>query len=366
LSLSSTEISSLYLAATLLAAAPLTYLGGLTDRWGLYRSAIVAVLGIATACAVAASVQHVAALLVAFWLMRMIGSGTLTLIANNTLAHWFHRRLGMASSAMQLGMAGAIAFAPGLMLALIGMVGWREAYWLLAALLACVLAPLIAFTYREPSDNGGSKAVGGLKARNDAAPETHDATLGEAMRTAPFWVLHATIGAWALIGTALMFHLEAVFHSRGATAAQSAWATTVMAVGVASLQLSGGILADRLGVRPLLAAAMTAIAGGCLTIGLSQGAVSLLAGYAFYGAGQGMMTIVASVGWPRYFGRSHLGRIRGTATTSAVACSSMGPLALGASIDHGGIETAFWGFAATAFVLAVISGYVLAPHTPRH
>ena len=45
------------------------------------------------------------------------------------------------------------------------------------------------------------------------------------------------------------------------------------------------------------------------------------------------MTVVSGTVWPRYFGRLHLGEIRGVALGAAVAGSSVGPLLIGLSID---------------------------------
>ena len=51
------------------------------------------------------------------------------------------------------------------------------------------------------------------------------------------------------------------------------------------------------------------------------------------GAGQGIFMSVKSTLWVRYFGRTHLGKIRGTITTVEVAASSTGPLLMGAAHD---------------------------------
>ena len=103
------KISAIYLIATVLASLALPYIGGLSDRFGLRRSILFAVAGMALVCGLASQIQGTLTLFVAFLFLRMIGPGTLVLLANNTLAAWFDRRLGMAIGVMQLTMAATMA-----------------------------------------------------------------------------------------------------------------------------------------------------------------------------------------------------------------------------------------------------------------
>jgi len=379
LSLSRTQLSAAYLVATLLASLPLAYLGGLSDKFGMRRVLLIAVAVMAAACALAASVQNVAMLFATFFIMRMVGPGLMTLLANNTLAAWFDRRLGVASGAMQLGMAGAIAVVPAGFYMLINTIGWRQAYLAMGAALAVGLLPLLWFVYRQSPSDVGQWPDGRAPDEDDpsladpsmSAGSAHgisgyanSLSLDEAIRTRSYWILLAATGAWALIGTGLVFHMQAVFTSRGLDEALAAWAPTAMAIGMAAMQITGGILADRIGVRWLVVMAMSGIAAGCSVVALSSG-LGLLLGYAVYGLAQGVMTIVAGTAWARYFGRAHLGRIRGTAVTAAVGSSSAGPLIMGASSDYlGGFEPSMWVFVAGAAALAVAGFWATPPALP--
>lgn len=376
LSLSRTELSAAYLVATLLAAAPLSYLGGLSDRFGMRRVLLIAVAVMSAACALAASVQNVAMLFITFFVMRMVGPGLMTLLANNTLAAWFDHRLGVASGAMQFGMAGAIAVVPAGLFALIELVGWRQAYLWMGAALGIGLLPLLWAVYRQspadvgqwpdgraPSDDELSTAGLPIGAGSVHGPTgyANSLSLDEAIRTRAYWILLAATGAWALIGTGLIFHMQAIFTSRGLDEVLATRAPTMVAVGMAVMQLTGGILADRIGVRWLAVASMAGIATGCSIIATAPGSL-LLAGYGVYGLAQGLMTIVAGTAWARYFGRAHLGKIRGTAVTAAVASSSAGPLIMGVSSDYlGGFEPSMWVFAAGAAMLAVAAVWATPP-----
>jgi MFS family permease len=150
-----------------------------------------------------------------------------------------------------------------------------------------------------------------------------------AMGTRTFWILIASTGMWSMIGTGLVFHLDALLASRGLTTAEAAWATPIMATCMAAMQLAGGRIADRAAPGRLAAAALVLVTGACTAFALGHGAM-LVAAYGVYGLGQGLMSLVNSTVWARYFGRPHLGKIRGTALASAISASAVGPLVLGA------------------------------------
>jgi MFS family permease len=246
--------------------------------------------------------------------------------------------------------------------------------------LAIGLLPLLWLAYRQspadvrqwpdgraPNDDDLSEDEISMSAgsQHGVSGYANSLSLDGAIRTRAYWILLAATGAWALIGTGLVFHMQAVFTSRGLDGALAAWAPTTMAIGMATMQIAGGILADRIAVRWLVVASMAGIAAGCSIIALADG-LSLLVGYGVYGLAQGVMTIVAGTAWARYFGRAHLGKIRGTAVTSAVASSSAGPLIMGVSSDYlGGFEPSMWIFVAGAAALAVAGFWATPPALPN-
>jgi OFA family oxalate/formate antiporter-like MFS transporter len=373
LGLSQTQLSATYLLATLLAAVPLSYVGGLADRLGLKRSMLAAVGAMAAACLLAASVQNVPMLFAACVSMRLFGPGVMTLLSNNTLAAWFDRRLGEASSAVQVSMAAAIALVPIGLMALIAAVGWREAYVFWGIALLVGVAPLVWWGYREDPCELGQVRDGLLDEptprrakptwrRELAVPHDDDAyDLRAAMRTRAFWILMIATSVWSMIGTGLVFHLESLLGSRGMSASDAAWATPVMAFCMALTQVLAGRIADRTAPGRLAATALVLMAASCITFATGHG-LALIGAYAVYGVGAGVTSLVSTTVWARYYGRVHLGRIRGTALTAAISASAVGPLVMGASVDFlGGFETSMWVFAAGACLSALVSPLATRP-----
>jgi OFA family oxalate/formate antiporter-like MFS transporter len=376
LGLSQTELSATYLLATLLAALPLGFVGALADRVGLKRSMLATVAAMGGACLLSASVTNVPTLFVAFVAMRMFGPGVMTLLANNTLAAWFDLRLGLASSVVQMVMAAAMAVVPLALMGMIAAVGWRETYAVLGAILVLAVLPLVWQTYRECPDDVGQQRDGGWTApagqgdllafqtSSDALAVLDDEAsfdLATAVRTRAFWILLAATSVWSMIGTGLVFHLDGLLASRGLSALEIAWTTPLMAVCMAATQLAGGRLADRVAPGRLAAVALAMEAGTCVMFA-TTGGILPVAAYGVFGAAQGVMSLVSSTVWTRYFGRRHLGKIRGTTLTVAISASAMGPLVMGVSFDYfGGFDTSMWAFAAAATALAMASPWATRP-----
>jgi len=81
------------------------------------------------------------------------------------------------------------------------------------------------------------------------------------------------------------------------------------------------------------------------------------------GGGQGVMMAVRATLWVRYYGRPHLGKIRGSLVTIEVAASSTGPFLMGAAHDvFGGYHEVLWLFAA---ISAPMIGFGLLATQPK-
>ena len=363
--LSKTGLSSIYLVATLLASLGITYVGSLVDRFGLRRAVLCAIAAMAGSCVFASQMTGVVTMFLSFLALRMSGPGSLTLLANNTLAAWFDRRLGKASSYMHVAMACAWAIVPVLFVMLIDSLGWRGAYLAIAGVLVLGLLPLLVILYRQsPAELGQLPDGTPASQLEQHTPFSwgNELNVSQAMRHGCYWILLAATAMWALVGTGMIFHLAAVFESVGLEARASTHAISSTAIVMGVTQLLGGIMADRLAVRWLLVTAMTLLTLACFILTGAVTQTSLVAAYVVFGCSSGLMTIVAGTAWARYFGRAHLGKIRGTSLTAAVGASALGPVAMGVSADYlGGFVPSFWLFAAVVSVVAVAAFWATPP-----
>ena len=153
-----------------------------------------------------------------YGIITALGQGALSFVGHNALiSFWFVRRRATAIGIASMGQGvGALVMVPMTQL-LIDQMGWRWTFIITGSLLLFILVPANAlFQRRAPQDVG--QFPDGDDAPTESRPGRHsemrpgqrDWTLGEAVRSFPFWCI--TIGHLAL-GTALfMINTHAIAH----------------------------------------------------------------------------------------------------------------------------------------------------------
>ncbi len=371
LNLSSSELSGAYMVGTMLASLPLIWVGALMDRYGPRRVLVGVVLLFGFTCMGMMQVSGLASLFVAFFFLRLLGQGSMSMLARNALAMWFERRLGFASGLSNIGMAAAVGAVPALGIALIDTYGWREAYALLGLSVWVLLLPLLAFVFRnKPEDLGqvpdGGAAVVDVQVRAAAGADGWDFSLEQVLRSRSYWIAVCAMASWSMSGTGAQFHIVSIFAGRGLGSIEVATMFSIYAVVIACVRLGGGVLADTVPLNGLIAVAM-------LFQGLGLAALNILAiqwlPYIYpviFALGSGLLMSVGETMWVRYYGRRHLGKIRGSVSTIGVAASGVGPFVMGVAYDvFGGFSEVLWGCAALCVPLAILGLWATPPQRSR-
>ncbi len=358
-----------YTLGTIFGAFPITLFGWSMDRFGI-RATMLAMIGLfSMACLFMSLATGWVLLMFGFMFLRMLGPGALAFVSGNTLAYWFERRLGMVEGIRSLGTALAMAFTPMISLYLMHRFGWRGAYVCFAIFMAAVLLPLFWKFYRNrPGDLGqyiDGHSLQRIEADRNARqgqPHSPDFTLGQALRTPAFWIISGGTATYGLVQTALFFSLVPIFAERGLTATDAATMLSVFGVALTLMQFIGGMLADRFSSRHLMAAGLTLFSCGLGLITFGGTGLSPIVIGLIFGTSQGLFMGAAHPVWARYFGREHLGKIRGCLMTINVASSSLGPLFAGVTYDLFG----HFGFAMIVFTFAPLplAALSLAAHKP--
>ena len=339
LELSHSSLALAYMLGTLLAAIPIIYIGSLMDRFGLRASITGAVILFGCACLVMSRVDSFGMLLFAFFLLRLLGPGTLAFLSGNTLSFWFHRRLGTAEGIRQVGTAGAIALMPMLNLWLKNLYGWRDSYVILGFSVWIVMLPVMFLLFRNRPEDVG-QTLDGLPEEVPPSraeivkPDTQiDYSLRETMRMRSFWAVVGGSCLFSMILTAIIFSLIPIVQARGFSETNATNMLSVFAISMASLNLIGGFLADRYPVARMLGIGLALLGIGILTLlTMSSSWQGLLSG-CLLGSAQGLYGGASGPLWARFYGRLHMGKIRGLLMTSNVACSSLGPFLVGSFRD---------------------------------
>jgi OFA family oxalate/formate antiporter-like MFS transporter len=367
LSLSDSKLSFAYMMGTLLAAIPLIVVGPLSDRFGLKRIVLISVVGLSLTCFFAAKISGFYTLMLAFFLLRFLGQGSLTLLSINTVAMWFRSRVGRVTAAMSIGTAMTFAWIPEWIQESIALIGWPATYQWIAAILGIGVLPLILVLFRNRPEDMDLRVDGTLA---DSMPnhhglvtiDDHSLTMKQAMRSRAFYLVAATNTMWAMSGTGIVFYLFTLCEDRGFSSQIPADLFKTFGFSMLAMQLVGGVLADFLPLNRLLGIGSAMLCAGLALIGFGESVLSHH-GYAVtFGAGQGMLISVSAVLWVRYYGREHLGSIRGATWCCTVAGSGCGPLMMGISRDQlGGFEPAIVLFLAVMSLLAILVWWATPP-----
>ena len=380
LGLSNSSLSLAYMLGTFLAAFPLSLIGPLSDRWGLRRVTTIVIAGLSLTCFMASMVVGFWGLFAVFLMLRFLGQGALTLLGGHSISMWFRTKLGRVSAVMSIGTAIAFAWVPQWLAESIVEHGWRATFVMMATIVAVVMFPTMLFLFRNrPEDLG--LWVDGLrgdapqkKPSVNSSPQGEqsgacktpnpslDWELSEANQTPAFWIMAATNAIWAMVGTGVVFHLFTLCSDRGFSPQLPPSLFKAFGLSMLAMQLLGGILTDFLVLRRLLGIGVVMLTLGMIMICQGDSQWSFYCYAIVFGAGQGLLIAINSVIWVRYYGREHLGKIRGMVWCMTVAGSGCGPFFMGLSRDHlGSFEASLWGFTALMSPLTLFAWFADAP-----
>ena len=335
LGLSRGQVSLMYTLGTLAASFALPFVGRFIDRRGPRLAVAIIAALFALACVGMGFVSNLVTLFFGFLLIRGLGQGSLSLVSLYVVNVWFVRRRGLAVGVTGLGFAVATAFFPLLIEALIAQFGWRTAYMLLGGLVAVTILPLGALLFRGHPERFGLRPDSGRVTVADTLTETN-LSLAEARRTATFWLFVAGGVCVAALSTGLVFHHYSIMAEGGLD--RLAAATVFLALGfiVAGANLTTGVLVDRVPPRFLLSVAMGGMTAALLMATHVSGRPTLLLYGALLGLTQGMNGALSASVFAYYFGRKHIGSIKGFVTTMTVAGTAFGPFLFALGFERAG------------------------------
>jgi MFS transporter, OFA family, oxalate/formate antiporter len=362
LNISRPVVSLMYTVGTLGGALSLPFVGRFIDARGPRRAVTLIAALFALACAFMGLVNGLVMLLMGFLVVRGLGQGALSLVSIHVINLWFIRRRGLAVGIAGVGMAVGTAVFPLLIEILIVQLGWRMAYMALGLLVALTILPLGTLLFRERPERFGLVPDGHADPKREAPPAEVTMTLQEARRTATFWLFSSASFMAAALGTALLFHHYSIMEWRGLDRLTAARAFVPLGFIMAAANLSTGALMDRVSPRYLLSF-MLLMQSAILLMAMyiTSSALVLLYG-AVLGMSSGMSLAIAGAVYAHYFGRQHIGAIKGTATTIALAGTAFGPFIFAVGLDwFGGYAPVLVLTALPPLALALLAPFVKPP-----
>jgi MFS transporter, OFA family, oxalate/formate antiporter len=325
--------------------------GRLIDRYGSGWM-ISATSAVAGACAVGLSVvSQTWAFYTLYVPGRMVFASPLELATSTAISNWFIRRRSFALALLGVTQGTGLALMPFIAQQLITGWGWRSTWTLLGLFtMATGIVPAVLLMARRPEDMSlepDPAPTPSLRAVAVTPPRAPDSnrtsnvhprperqfTLGQALRTRAFWVLAVFSAAGFMVQAGVSLHQVGHYIRQGLPGPSAA----IMASVFALAQVPGGLLWSAI-TRHIPVRCVLAISGLCVALGATGTALSSTLAWGILsagviGGGVGGLHLLLRLAWADYYGRQHLGTIRGITLPVQISGQAVGPITAGFVFD---------------------------------
>ena len=332
-------------------------------RWMLAGASLLTGVMILSLAFVSAP-WEIVALFAGLGLVGFVGGSQLYTMV--PVAKWFVRRRGRAVALTFIGgNLGMIVLIP-LTQWIIDEWGWRTAWFLLGSVGGVAIAIIsVVFIRRRPEDMGllpdGALPAEAAPVKIDddgqAARDMRDEqamSRHSALRTSAFWRLAIVFGLMQFAaGTRVVYSIP-FFVNRGISPQLAALGLSSAVLGGMTVTLVLIVYGDRFQVRYVGAIGFLLLLGSTLlTIATTQPWQMFLT-YIQFNAGLSALSVTQNTVWPLYFGRAHLGSIRGAATPVMLGFSVLAAPMTGVIKEVSGSYVPAWWIAVAAIAIAAL------------
>ncbi|MQF68835.1 MFS transporter [SAR202 cluster bacterium AD-804-J14_MRT_500m] len=337
------------------------YSGRLLDRYG--SGHVLAIGSFVTGlCAIGLSlVTGPISFALAYIIGRMTYVGPMELAPSTAVSNWFVRKRALAMAFMQASQGIGLGLMPFIAQLAIANWGWRSSWQMLGIIIltAGILPPLL-FMLRRPEDvglspDGDANRSGNIPDQARQDPFKYDFTLRQAVKTKTMWMLMAFSALMFMVQAGVSLH-QAPYHiHQGMGATQAATIVTVFAFSSAIGGLFWSALIVKVPLRLVITTAAFTQFSGVIAIMNSHGSMSGYIAALIFGMGLGGVAALIRLIWAEYYGRRHLGVIRGVALPAQITGQAMGPILAGVFFDFTGNYMTAW----TMFAVSAAIGTLL-------
>ena len=293
-------------------------------------------------------------------------------VINPTITKWFIRKRGWALAIGSIGVSMASLIAPITMTFIVDTWDWRAGYAAMGAFILVAVAPVSFIMRRAPEDygllpDGDSDDTSSNPDQPIRTVETVSFTRREAIRSSAFWLLLFGFAFNMAALIAVLVHAIPFLTDSGFSRTTAASALAINGLGNLASKAVWGYGLQRIHPRTLVLTAFTISATGVtlILIAAATGMYAILyPGFFMYGFGFGGTIPLGEFTWAKYFGRNHIGAIRGVGNPVAILFSGLGPILVGLWFDISGLyQPAFFAIIASFFIGAAL---VAVSREPRH
>ncbi len=353
LGISRLSISTAYMIGTVLSSLFIGYAGIAIDRIGIRPIAAVSSLGLGIILLYMSTVDRISTWLInftkpelsqiiplimvtiGFFFMRFFGQGVLTLASRTLLMEWFVKRRGRINGIAGVFISLMFSGSPLVFEKLINSYTWRGAWQIMGIVIGIGVTLFIIIFFRDKPENCDLQPDGFIENATNKISETEETnyTLKYARKTYIFWAYNLALSMFSLVMTAITFHLISIFKSHNLIRMEAISIFLPTAIISLFLHLIVGFLSDFTSLKYylfLIIGGLILSLSGILMLDYSWGKYLIIVGNGIAG---GMFGTLATVTWPRFFGRKHLGAINGLSMQFLVFFSAIGPFLFGLSFD---------------------------------
>ncbi len=371
------QISSSYMIGTIFSSLLLTWAGKQYDKYGARWTAMAASIILAFVLIMLSQSDRIVNLFIKdresavytvfamavmaflFFMLRFSGQGMLTMISRNMLMKWFIARRGFVNGIASVFITLGFSIAPLTFDLLIQGTTWRYAWLIMAAGIGIFFLFFVFMLFRDNPEEismipDGEKHA--YRKRNVTIRPIKQYSLNEARQTLSFWLYALPLAFFSLYVTGFSFHLLSIFDTAGLNRQEALAIYIPISFLSVGISFFGGWISDRIRLKYLL---YFFLAGEFIAL-LSL--AKLNDGIFYYGfiighaVANGLYNVLMTVTWPRFYGRSNLGRISGFVMALIVFASALGPFLFSLSLTQfGGYHFASQGLAFFVFVLLIFS-----------
>jgi len=329
--------------------------GILVDRCGPRKVIFGGVLLIGMGLMLLSQVHSLIMFYFAFILMSLGVSSCGISVTAAVVAHWFHRRVGLATGITICGYGSSGLLVP-VMVRLVDLYDWRTAIFIMGVGMLVIGLPLSLLLRHKPEQYGylpdgeeGGEAVFDRGSAKLPAREV-SISLGQAMRTRAFWLVLVGVVPQFIVVPAVTTHVMPYMSSLGIARTMSGLVATAIPLLSIGGRFGFGWFADRYVAKRLTALALFMLGLGLLCfeyVTLERGWLLVLF-LLLFGFGYGGVNTMVGILLRGHFGRGSFGTIIGFAWGILMLGTIVGPPVAGWVYDTWGSYQGTWVVAAGA------------------
>jgi len=341
----------------------LTALAGfLVDRWGprrlMFAGSLILVLGLF----LLSRTTSLGMFYSSFVLIAVVSSTCVATVPMTAVAHWFRRKIGLATGIINCGAAFSGLLVP-LIVKLIDIFNWRITVMIFSLSTLVLITPLTLLIRHKPENYGylpdgeANHTVNSDKIVPKPQQPEVDITAKQAFKGSTFWHITLALTCHLIILQAVITHVMPYFSTIGFARSYSGFIASAIPMISITGRLGSGWLGDRFDKRWVSAGNFVMVSISMLLFSLlsSGGTWLLILFLVLFGFGYGGNWVMVTAVTREYFGRRNFGTINGCIMGIMALGAIAGPLLAGWTFDTRGSYHIIWLAFACLAVLACIS-----------